>query len=332
MGKRYLGIDVGGTKSEALLTDGQGRVLAFQKGGPGNPETVGYEGFFTLLDSLISAIERDAGVERGEISAAGMGIGGYDWPFQRQIFAEKIDRLNLRGALRFENDAILGLVAGTRQGWGVCITAGTSFNCRGMTREGVEGRVVGEGMAWGEGAGGLEIAQKAIQAAAAAWTRRGAETVLSGALLIHYREGDMLRLLGKLATHQLPVEADFAPAVFECARQGDPAAQKVVEWAGEQLGSLGVGVIRQLGFEREIVEVVLTGSLFNAGEIILAPLRRKVLAVAPKAGFVRLAAPPVVGGVLLALRADGVRDARLLAQVKENLSRWGQSRPDLWEV
>jgi N-acetylglucosamine kinase-like BadF-type ATPase len=89
--------------------------------------------------------------------------------------------------------------------------------------------------------------------------------------------------------------------VFEVAAQGDPEALKVIEWAGSELGQMACGVIRQLGLENDPVEVVLIGSLYNGHPLMAETLRKTVLEVAPGAQIIRLTAPPVVGGVLLAL-------------------------------
>jgi len=102
-------------------------------------------------------------------------------------------------------------------------------------------------------------------------------------------------------------------------------AQGVVRWAGQELGSLAVGVIRQLDLAALPVEVVLAGSLFRAGRPLIAPLEGAVRTEAPRARFTRLAVPPVAGGVLLGMERAGLDVAsvrpRLLASTAELLGR-----------
>ena len=86
-------------------------------------------------------------------------------------------------------------------------------------------------------------------------------------------------------------------------------ATEVIRWAAEELASLAIGVIYQLRLEREQFDVVLVGSLYNGGPLFLDPLRTAICAEVPGARFVRLAAPPVVGAVLLGMEQAGV-DAR----------------------
>jgi N-acetylglucosamine kinase-like BadF-type ATPase len=101
-------------------------------------------------------------------------------------------------------------------------------------------------------------------------------------------------------------EADAAPLVFRVAAEDDPVAREVIARAGRELGSLAVGVIRQLHFESLPFDVVQVGSLYNGGPLLTDPMRETIHAVAPGARFVRSTAPPVVGGVLLGLEQAGL--------------------------
>ena len=42
--KYFLGVDIGGTKSHALIADESGQVVGFGRAGAGNWEGVGYDG------------------------------------------------------------------------------------------------------------------------------------------------------------------------------------------------------------------------------------------------------------------------------------------------
>ena len=51
MGKFYLGVDVGSSKTHALITDGAGKALGFGEGGAGNHEVVGYPGLMRAVET-----------------------------------------------------------------------------------------------------------------------------------------------------------------------------------------------------------------------------------------------------------------------------------------
>ena len=307
----FLGVDIGGTKSHAMIADADGRVLGFGHAGAGNHEVVGYEGLAAALGAVTGAALAQAGLTAADLSGAGFGVAGYDWPCERQPTLEAIATLGLPCPLEAVNDTIIGLLAGAEQGWGVALVAGTSNNCRGWDRQGNEGRVLGNGDAFGEYGGAVEIVTKAIQEVGKAWTRRGPQTALSEAFVERTGAGDVADLLEGLSQELYVINAAAAPLVFQVAEGGDPVARAVIRWAGEELASLVLGVVRQLNLQSEAFDVVMVGSTFRGGPLLLDPLQAAVHAEAPQARFVPLTTPPVVGAVLLGMRAAGIDAANV---------------------
>jgi N-acetylglucosamine kinase-like BadF-type ATPase len=304
--RAFLGVDIGATKSHALIADGAGRALGFGEGGPGNYEAVGWDGFRETLQAITHEALSAAGLRVEQIKGAGMGVAGYDWPSEAPPILGVIETLGLRAPVALVNDAMIGLVAGTSEGWGVVVAAGTSVNSWGRDREGREGRMIGYGANVGEYAGAWELVQQAVIAVGKAWTQRGPATRLTEAFLALTGAGDPQSLFEGLTLGHLTIPPNAAPRVFQVAAEGDRVAQDLIRWAGQELGSLAVGIIRQLGFQDQPVEVVLAGSFFRGGPALIQPLQETVLTDAPGARFVRLAAPPVVGGVLLGMERAGV--------------------------
>jgi len=89
--------------------------------------------------------------------------------------------------------------------------------------------------------------------------------------------------------------------LVEAARAGDDAANDVICWAAEELGWLAVSVARQIEMENDDVEIIQSGSVFEAGEILTRPMRDLVLQHCPKAKMIRLDGPPAVGAVILGM-------------------------------
>jgi N-acetylglucosamine kinase-like BadF-type ATPase len=306
MDKYFLGVDVGGTKSHALIADETGRALGLGVGGAGNYEAVGYQGLTETLNAITNEALGMAGISKDRLTAAGFGIAGYDWPVEREPTRQAIQTLGLSAPFEFVNDTIVGLLAGAIQGWGVAVVAGTSCNCRGRDRQGREGRTTGNGPQLGDYAGATELVAKAVQAVALAWTQRGPATRLTEAFIDLTNATDVVDLLEGLALERYQLSAAAAPVVFQVADEGDEVAQETICWAGRELGSLAIGVIRQLGFERLDFEVVLIGSMFKGSPTLIETMSATIHRVAPKARLVRLKAPPVVGGVLLGMEQVGV--------------------------
>jgi len=305
-GRAFLGIDIGATKSHALLADETGRALGFGEGGPGNYESLGWDTFRATLHEITQKALSAAGLDVEQVAGAGLGVAGYDWPSEAAPILDVIGTLGLQAPPALVNDALIGLAAGATEGWGVAVTAGTSVNAWGRDRQGREGRMIGYGGMVGEYAGAWELVERAVMAVGKAWTRRGPATRLTEAFLALTDAAGEEALFEGLTLHRLSIPASAAPLVFELAAEGDRVAQGLVHWAGQELGSLAVGIIRQLEFQDQPVEVVLSGSLFRGGSMLIRPLEKCVLAEAPRARFVRLTVPPVVGGVLLGMERAGL--------------------------
>jgi len=313
----YLGVDTGATKTHALVSDRFGNINAFVEGGPGNPQSIGgYNALERLLSELMKKACGQAGIALTDIRAAGLGLAGFDWPSQREHFYQIALAAGLPEQTELVNDAGLGIHAGTKDGWGVCVAAGTSFNCRGRGPDGREAFAIGDGMRWGEGAGALELAMRSAQAVIAQYTMSGPETRLTKLFLKTFGSTSLADMVEGIVTGKLRVTAALAPLIIETAQQDDEVARQAVQWAAESLANLAKGAIRQLGLVGQHFEVVLSGSFFKAGEIIIAPLKKSVLRLAPYADFHLLDLPPVCGGALLAMETDWDLTAEERKEVK----------------
>jgi N-acetylglucosamine kinase-like BadF-type ATPase len=304
----FLGIDCGGTKTHALLADEAGQAVGFGSGGPGNWESVGYDGLSrVLVDTTRQALEMSR-LTIAQIAGAGMGLAGYDWPSQRQAHLDAIRPLGLQAPVAIVNDATLGIVAGSAEGWGVSVDAGTGCNCRGWTRDHKrEGRAVGGAGYWsGEAAGGSDIITRAMRAISFEWTCRGPVTALTPAFIEKTGAKNLDDLMEGMYLGRYDLDPSLVMTVFQVASAGDAQALEVMRWAGDQLGQMVCGVIRQLHLESDAFDVVLIGSLLDGHPLLTDSLRETIQALAPGSRLVRLTLPPVVGGVLLGMETAGL--------------------------
>lgn len=302
----FLGADAGGTKTRFLISDERGTIVAFYESGPGNHQMVGFDGVQAVLQECFQQALRQAGIRAEQIAGAGFSIAGYDWPCEYEPIMAVIETLGLRAPKKLVNDAIPALVAGTKDGWGVAVVSGTGCNCRGWDRDRREGRVTGYGIVMGEAAGGAELVFRAMQLVGYAWSRRIPPTALTQAFVEFAGARDADDLLEGYTKGRYVIGASEAPLVFRVAEAGDQTARDLIQWAGRQLGEMAVGVIRQLGFEDESFEVVMSGSMFDGGPRLIEPMQETIRQAAPGATFVRLAVPPVIGSVLIGMEEGGV--------------------------
>jgi len=304
----FLGADLGATKTHALIVDETGTALGFGESGPGNHETIGYDGMYASMRMAMEQALQAAELTKVDVAGAGFGVAGYDWLSEYEATARTIERLDLNAPYKFVNDTVPGLVAGSEEGWGVVVVSGTGSNCRGWDREHKrEGRVTGHGVTMGEGAGGTELMHRCMQLVGYAWSKRGPKTKLADALIEFVGAKDLDDLIRGYTTYEYKIGAEAAPLVFHVAEAGDVVAHELLHWAGNELGEMANAVIRQLEFENLAFDVVMTGSMFEGGAMLIEPMRAMIHKLAPKARLVRLSSPPVLGAVMIGMEAGSFK-------------------------
>ena len=299
--KYFVGFDVGSSKTHALIVDETGQCVGFGGAGGGNYQAVGWEGLRTALRESLAVALQMSGIGKAQIAGAGFGIAGYDFPSDREAHLQAIALLGLPCPVEVVNDGVNGLLAGTTRGVGVNVTAGSSNNCRGRNKHGKEGRIVGNGTQFGEFGGAMEIVQRGLHLVNYAWIKRRPATALTRIYLEAVGAKDELDLMEGLSSEHYQLPTSLATQVTRASADGDAAAREVIHWAGEELGWLAVAVARQIEMADEAVEIIQSGSVFEAGKVITEPMEGIVLKHCPRAKLIRLAGPPVAGAVMLGM-------------------------------
>ena len=158
---------------------------------------------------------------------------------------------------------------------------------------------------------------------------------LSGGQEDHYERRGLGPWLGRnrwLLTRLFTVivfsfAASTVAANFSYGLEGKPTILSVEQLnsgrlpAGTELGEMVNAVIRQLEFENLTFDVVMTGSMFDGGTMLIEPMRATIHKLAPKARLVRLSSPPVVGAVILGMEADAYQASpEIRMTIKETIS------------
>src|SRR5512133_3609045 len=106
--KYFLGIDVGSSKTHALITDETGQCVGFGKAWGGNHQGVGYDGLTDVLRESFAGASEMSGVDAASITGAGFGVAGYDFPSDREGHMQAIASLRLSCPLEVVNDGMNG--------------------------------------------------------------------------------------------------------------------------------------------------------------------------------------------------------------------------------
>lgn len=328
-GKRYLlGVDIGNTKTHAMVSDLEGQVLGFTEGGCGSYEVLGSDGYAQKLKIITTEALELASVPPQAVAGMGFGLAGYDWPSEKPIMEAGIKALGIDAPFAFDNDVMIGLIAGAESGWGVAVDAGTGNNVRGRNIKGQIGRITGNSVRFGEFGGASELLFLAVIAVTHAWTRRGPATKLTKVLMDYAEVETEAALIEGLAMARIHLSPILARDVLRVAAEGDLKAREIVQQNSRELGLNVNAVIRQLDIQDLAFEVILIGSLFNAGEQVIAPLRETVHPFAPQARFIRLSVPPVTGAVLMGAEACGIQSGQIRPTlIQSTASRLTPSNP-----
>ena len=121
--KYFLGIDVGSSKTHALVADETGHCAGFGRAWGGNHQAVGYDGLESVLKDSFEQALAMAGISVDQIAGAGFGVAGYDFLTDREPHLKAIAALGLSCPVEVVNDGMNGLLAGATRGIGVNVTA-----------------------------------------------------------------------------------------------------------------------------------------------------------------------------------------------------------------
>ena len=299
----YLGVDGGGTKTNVALMNEAKEVVAEGTGGPSNPLRVGVETAVANIAKAIDAACDSGGVSRGDIVGATLGLAGV----RRQDIRERVrESFGLRfrvRKVRVTTDAEIALYGTTLGKAGIVVIAGTGSICFGINEAGETAVAGGWGPVAGDEGGGRGIAGEALHRVAKASDGRGPATKLSDSAAEYFRASNIENLIGAIYAPKMDNSriAGFARFVSETAADGDKIAIEILEDAGRELGTAAAAVITKLGLQDVVIPVGCVGSVFNAGDLVTAPMRAIIKRVAPKAKLAEPLMPPSHAAALMAL-------------------------------
>ena len=295
MTRTLIGVDVGGSKTAAGISDGD-QIIA-RADGPGAAVRPGraLASAATVAEVVRQALAK-AGRLTGDILLVGAAGAG-----------REPEREELRKALRSENvaervvvttDIEIALAAAFADGPGIVVSAGTGSVAVGRDRTGRQHRIGGFGWQMGDEGSGYAIGRAALGAVSRAADGRSPRTALTERVLSATRSEDLDALV-RWAAGASPAEvAALAPPVLETAATGDVLAQGIADYAARELSQLAICLLPVMEIDPP-VGVAITGGLLGAD----TPLRRRVLArLTEEPGLqpIETSVDPVLGALRLA--------------------------------
>lgn len=293
---RVIGLDVGGSKTHAVLADATG-VLAETVTGSANIASVGVREATRQLSAALDQL--GAGGVDSHIEAVAAGAAGADSPEQRHQLTDLLAGLLPTARIEVVHDAQLLLAAAGLE-TGIALISGTGSVAWGATPEGRTARAGGWGYLLGDEGSGYGVARSAVRHVLRRLDRGQGPDRLTAALVeacgLTGREHLQERFY---ANPERRYWARQAGVVFALAADGDPAAQRIADEAAVELAALVRAVAAVLSSTGPLV---CAGGLVTHQPALLARLRAD-LAADGVADVRLLDRDPVHGAVHIALRA-----------------------------
>jgi len=304
-----VGIDGGGTKTVALVSDLEGRMLGRGVGGPSNYQVVGLPVACDSMNQAIRAGFADAKIEPCLPRVICLGLSGVDRPQDyAAIRAWAAEQMPGTPAV-IVNDAMLVLAAGTPESWGIAMISGTGSIVYGRRQDGRTTRAGGWGYLLGDEGSGYAIGLAALRAVARADDGRAPATSLTRSILAHWSVAAPQKLISHVYLEHVPTQdiAALVTLVEAAASEGDAVAQSILREAGHELALAANAVVRRLRMQGP-VPCAQAGSVIVKGRFIGQMFREAATAFGlrldpvtpvtePAQGAVRLARESLISGI-----------------------------------
>jgi N-acetylglucosamine kinase-like BadF-type ATPase len=309
---RVIGIDAGATKTECLLADEKGTVLAKARGNGLNLQLFSEDEVEFALASLAHEVLAEQKSAIADALCIGMAGAGRERDFR--IMKRILGRLGVAQENLVTHDAAIALVAGTGERFGVVLIVGTGAAAYGVDRGGREARAGGWGPLLGDEGSAYWMGLRALRAVMRAYDGRAGKTLLTRPILerLGVEEAQALvhRVYRELAREEI---AALAPLVQQAADLGDDEAQSIINDAAREFVRAVESVIGKLDLAGESFRLVLSGGLWKAVPVLRQDFGSLIKKVAPWASVSELAVEPARGAVAIAidhLRSESPREGR----------------------
>jgi N-acetylmuramic acid 6-phosphate etherase len=294
-----LGVDGGGSRTVALLARLDGVVIGRGEAGPSNPQAVGVEAALRAIDVAVGRAFTVAGRPRGEVAAACLGLAGVGRPDDERPIREWAERHRLASVVEVTSDVSLLLAAGTPDGWGVALVAGTGSIALARDRDGRTARAGGWGHLLDDAGSGYALALAGLRAVVRAADGRGPATALSERLLERLGLSRPQELVGAVYRGGLDrtALAALAPLVLDAAEAGDTVAADLVEQGASELALMTAAAARPLSLGGDPVPLALAGGLLLGSDGYRGQLLRALERVGFRADPVAQVHEPAKGAL-----------------------------------
>lgn len=291
-----IGIDGGGTKTECILIDASGAILARRLGPGCNPSLTDQDTILSILSENLQALAAEA---RARDASAVVTNTLLCMAGNRQFWRELAPRLSGFGVVQTFDDSLPVLELATAGQPGLVLHSGTgSF----VAARGPDDRIHyagGIGWRFGDAGSSHDLGRRAIARTLLelqGWADRSA---LGSAVCEKAKINDASTLSRHFNRPDLPpaAVAEIAPLVTAGVTAGDPVATEIFRASVADLATLAHTVLEQLFPLSGIPNPVFGIPVGLSGAILQLPAARLLIAatLGPRVTFQTITEPPIEG-------------------------------------
>jgi N-acetylmuramic acid 6-phosphate etherase len=249
-----------------------------------------------------------AGLAPEPVDAICLGLAGFDRPEDRKILAGWADDGRWARRVVIVNDGDLVVAAGTPDGWGVGVIAGTGSIAVGRAKDGRTARAGGWGHLIGDEGSAYGVVIDALRLVARRADGRSASPSVPDVLTERLCTALGVTSASQIVTAIYSPEftrariASIAPEVLAACTLSPETGESLLTAAGAALGETVAAVARSLGWTTGTLPLAMAGSFLLSATVV----RQKLIDDLDDRGYTVAAitvADPARGAVILAERA-----------------------------
>jgi|SRR5216684_4002931 N-acetylglucosamine kinase len=306
---RYvLGFDGGGTKTDCVLMDETGAILARSRSEASNPTTFGVEASLASLSGAARDALRTAGKsEHHDVTYVVAGVSGAGEPAMRWAVHSGLQPRFPHAKICITSDLVLSLAA-TGEIPSVVVIAGTGSAALGRTGAAELARAGGFGPVIGDPGSAYDIGRKTT--AMCFQKHLNDEPFPLGAKILEAFAWKFDEFLDQARSQPAAVFPKIFPVLASAAEGGDAAARALLASAAQDLRNQAHEVIEKLKLRESNFLLAKTGGVFDGSAFLNAQFDGMVREIAPKARIGPL--PRTVAEAAAEMAREGLKNPLVL--------------------
>lgn len=285
-----LGLDGGGTKTEAVLLDAAGQVLARSQAGPSNPLRVGFGAAIRAVrEAARGATKRVPMLDGHAAAAICVGLAGVGPPESRQKMEVLLAAEFPHSRLQICTDLDLALAA-AGDGPAIVLLAGTGSFAVGRNAAGETARAGGYGSQIGDEGSAYDIGRRAVLAAMHENDRTGTDSPLGKRLLRELGCTDWSAVKVRAQSASDEVFPRLFSVVATLADSDDATAQELLHSAAFDLAAIAENLVDRLAMREMRFLLAKTGGMMGRSKFLESRLDERLLSLFPEA---EIGSPPM---------------------------------------